>query len=142
MTPETTRWLTRALIAAGMLWAAPAAAQEAARDPVEHGRGLFRSYCASCHGVTGEGHGPLASALKRPPSDLTAIAAGNGGVFPSIRVYRIIDGREVVSHGDPDMPVWGDAFKTTRDGFSEASVKTRIEAIVRYLESIQRRRAQ
>lgn len=105
------------------------------------GRQLFRTSCASCHGPTGQGNGPMAPALRKPPADLTQIAAKNGGVFPTERVRRIIDGRDVISHGDPEMPVWGDAFKTSRDGYSEESVRARILAIVRYLESIQRRLA-
>jgi hypothetical protein len=64
------------------------------------------------------------------------------GVFPSERVKRIIDGRDVPSHGSRDMPVWGDAFRTTRDGLSPESVEARIEAIVRYLRAIQQRPAE
>jgi mono/diheme cytochrome c family protein len=105
------------------------------------GRELFTTYCASCHGTSGEGNGPAAAAMRRTPPDITRIALTNGGAFPTDRVRRIIDGREVEAHGDRDMPVWGDAFKATRSGRSEASVRARIEAIVRYLMSIQRRMA-
>jgi hypothetical protein len=35
------------------------------------------------------------------------------------------------------MPVWGDAFKRSREGYSEKAVKVRIQAIVDYLKSIQ-----
>lgn len=34
---------------------------------------IFRSYCAACHGVDGKGRGPVASALKHAPPDLTSI---------------------------------------------------------------------
>lgn len=105
------------------------------------GAQLFKTWCASCHGLTAQGNGPLAQALKVPVPDLTQIAAMNGGLFPTARVARVIDGRDVGSHGDPDMPVWGTAFKSTREGYSEESVRARIEAVVRYLESIQRRNA-
>ena len=37
------------------------------------------------------------------------------------------------------MPVWGDVFKRTLDGLSEDAAKTRIDAIVSYLEAIQER---
>jgi mono/diheme cytochrome c family protein len=107
----------------------------------EDGRVLFQTYCASCHGPTGFGNGPLADQLRRRPADLTAIALRNGGLFPTARVHRIIDGREVEAHGDQEMPVWGDAFKTTRDGFSEESVHRRIAALVAYLQTIQRMHA-
>jgi hypothetical protein len=37
--------------------------------------------------------------------------------------------------------VWGDAFRSSRDGLDAESAKARIDAIVRYLEGIQRRAA-
>jgi hypothetical protein len=40
------------------------------------------------------------------------------------------------------MPVWGDAFKASRDGLSADAVKERIDALVRYLEAIQKRAAE
>jgi hypothetical protein len=42
------------------------------------------------------GDGPLASFLKRPPTDLTALAKAHGGVFPADLVARIRDGREPI----------------------------------------------
>jgi mono/diheme cytochrome c family protein len=106
------------------------------------GSQLFRTYCASCHGANARGNGPLADTLRRMPPDLTKFTARNGGVFPSERVHRIIDGREVRAHGDTEMPIWGDAFKSTRDGLTPASAKARIDAIVAYLEAIQERAAE
>lgn len=101
------------------------------------GSQLFRTYCATCHGTTARGNGPLADSLRHVPPDLTTYTARNGGVFPSERLRRIIDGRDVQTHGDRDMPVWGDAFKSSRGGFSDESVAARIAAILRYLEGIQ-----
>lgn len=43
----------------------------------------------------------------------------------------------VKGHGGTDMPVWGDAFKRSVEGYSEKAVKTRIEAIVEYVRTIQ-----
>ncbi len=79
--------------------------------------------------------------MNRPVPDLTQIAAMNGGVFPTLRIRRTVDGRDVKAHGDSDMPIWGTAFKSTKDGYSEESVRARIEAVVRYLEAIQKRNA-
>ena len=104
----------------------------------DEGSRLFRTHCAACHGSTGRGNGPLADQLRRLPPDLTQFTRRNGGMFPSERVYRIIDGRDVASHGDRDMPVWGDVFKV---GSSDVEVRARIEAIVRYLAGIQERGA-
>ncbi len=105
------------------------------------GSQLFRTHCATCHGPSGRGGGPMADQLRRMPPDLTQYTARNGGVFPSERVQRIIDGRDVPSHGDREMPVWGDAFQAVRGGTSEQAVKARIDAIVRYLAGIQERAA-
>ncbi len=58
------------------------------------GPALYQSYCASCHGADGTGGGPMTKALVLPPSDLTHIAAHNGGTFPLARVSRIISGEE------------------------------------------------
>jgi mono/diheme cytochrome c family protein len=109
----------------------------AVNDP---GSRLFRTHCATCHGVDGRGGGPMANQLRRTPPDLTQYAARNGGLFPSEKVRRIIDGRDISSHGIGDMPVWGDVFRKTDDA-TEAAVKARIDAIVRYLQAIQARAA-
>jgi hypothetical protein len=65
----------------------------------------------------------------------------NGGVFPLERVTRLVDGGGVPAHGSLEMPVWGDAFRAGRGGLSADEVKARIEAIVRFLQSIQERPA-
>jgi mono/diheme cytochrome c family protein len=106
------------------------------------GAQLFKTHCAVCHGADARGTGTATSALRRTPPDLTEYTARNGGVFPRERVYQIIDGRYVPSHGDRDMPIWGDAFSRSREGLSDAAVKSRIDAIVNYLAGIQRRSAE
>lgn len=109
--------------------------------PVPSGRELFRTYCASCHGASGAGNGPVAASMRRTPPDITGIALANGGVFPTDRMRRIIDGRDIEAHGDRDMPIWGDAFKAVRGGHSEDLVRGRIASILQFLISIQRRLA-
>jgi mono/diheme cytochrome c family protein len=105
---------------------------------VDSGRQLFMTYCASCHGSTGRGNGPAAEELRHRPADLTQFARQNGGVFNDALVHRIVDGRTVKAHGTMEMPVWGDTFKW-RQGLDEDGIRARIEALVRYLESIQER---
>lgn len=102
------------------------------------GASLFNTYCAVCHGTSAKGDGPLAASLKDAPKDLTVFAKGNGGTYPADVVSRIIDGRAPVKgHGGRDMPIWGDAFKAAIDVQSEEAVKARIDALVRYLGTIQ-----
>jgi integrase len=56
-------------------------------------------YCASCHGRSGKGDGPTASALKiPPPANLTTIAARNRGQCPDIKVVRVRVSRHVCRH--------------------------------------------
>jgi mono/diheme cytochrome c family protein len=109
------------------------------KPAVDPGAQLFRTYCASCHGVNGRGGGPVAEQLRKVPPDLTKYTARNGGVFPSERVRQIVDGRGIAAHGDREMPVWGDAFQSTRAGLTAADAKARIDAIVKFLEGIQER---
>ena len=134
------------LVAMLLFGAATSWGQELPQPPVQQaysGSELFKTYCAACHGTSAHGDGPLAANMKKPPPDLTQFAARNGGVFSAALVTQIIDGRQPVkSHGGPDMPVWGDAFKASRLGSSEESVQARIKALVEYLEHIQERQAQ
>src|SRR5689334_10990580 len=104
----------------------------------ESGSALFRSYCASCHGMTARGDGPLAANLRVAPADLTRIAKRNHGKYDAEKVRRAIDGRDAKEiHGGSDMPVWGDAFKRAGEGYDEAKVKERIDALVDYLAALQ-----
>ena len=92
----------RLLTFSAILLAGTASAQDAVR-----GMDVFANHCATCHGVSAMGDGPMSSVLAMPPADLTALAASNGGVFPTARVVRRVDGTgEVLAHGGP-MPLWG-----------------------------------
>ena len=103
-----------------------------------NGADLYKAYCASCHGASGKGDGPIADALRYRPADLTAIARRARGTFDRAKVHQMIDGRVPVrGHGGPDMPLWGDAFKRSGDGYDEAAVGARIDLLVTHLDSIQ-----
>lgn len=119
------------------LFAGAAVAQD-----VNEGAELYRQHCATCHGVEATGHGPMSGVLVIKPKDLTALKAESGGVFPTERVVRRIDGRDpLVSHGSP-MPVYGYFFEG-----NDTSIKTAagqpiltskpIADLVAYMESVQ-----
>lgn len=111
-------------------------AQDRASSP--SGAYLFKTYCATCHGKDGKGDGPLATELHFAPADLTLLAKRSGGTYPSEQVYQIIDGRKgLKGHGGPEMPIWGDAFKGSAEGYSEKTVKQKVDALVQFLKSIQ-----
>ena len=114
-------------------------AASAAKTPLVDGGALYGAFCATCHGTSGQGDGVMAGATVKTPPNLTTLAMRNGGVFPSVRVRRIVDGTGIQSHGDRTMPVWGDVFMRTRSSGADAAA--RIDAIVTFLESMQQRPA-
>jgi mono/diheme cytochrome c family protein len=103
------------------------------------GRDLFQFYCAPCHGRSGTGDGPVATALKSPPSNLTLLARLNGGLFPGDRVRTTLaasrSGTQTVAHGSAEMPVWGPIFRALDP--SDAYAAARIGNLVTFLQSIQ-----
>lgn len=106
------------------------------------GRQLYVSACASCHGVTGGGDGPVAAALKTPPPDLTRLTQGHGGRFPRNLVVDTITGeRDLAAHGSREMPVWSQRFGLGGAGApGVAAVYTRrhVEWLADYIASLQR----
>ena len=83
-----------------------------AEPGIDVGKTEYDSNCASCHGLTGKGDGPLSKKYLTKPTDLSTLAKRNGGVFPAQRVYEIIDGRqEVEAHGPRVMPIWGQDYR-------------------------------
>jgi len=102
------------------------------------GPDLYKAYCASCHGTDARGDGPMAKSLNVQPSDLTRIAAHNGGTFPLERVNRIISGEEPVSagHGTGEMPVWGPIFSQVDSDRDFGRV--RVDNLARYIRQLQR----
>jgi mono/diheme cytochrome c family protein len=105
------------------------------------GRDVYLRHCASCHGDLGKGDGPVAASLKRPPTDLTAIAQRAGGSFDERRVMQVIDGRALVAeHGTRSMPVWGVVFEEEHEGEPYAGYTSLLRSrnLTDYLRSIQR----
>ena len=128
----------------------PAVAQEtpASSEPADkvveddqpsfgRGSGTYHRYCRSCHGAKALGDGTVAPYLKVAPTDLTRLAADNGGEFPTERVRLSIDGREEmpILHGR-DMPFWGAVFQAD-EGQTEADAQRRLADLIAYLQEIQ-----
>ena len=110
-------------------------------DDLAEGRTLYTRYCASCHGIAGDGHGPVARALTEQPGDLTKLGERFGTPLPAGQIARYIDGRDhVTAHGEHDMPVWGQRFSElwSAKGSGEGDMDNRIRKIIRFLDSIQK----
>lgn len=86
------------------LWASSVAAATPSGFAVQHGRGLFDTYCVPCHGANRDGCGPRAKLYDPRPANLTmsrrsadyktSIITG-GGAFVGRSRY---------------MPPWGQAL--------------------------------
>lgn len=102
---------------------------------------MFGEYCAPCHGVSGEGNGPAASALTPPPANLTTLSERNGGTFPEAKVVQTIKAGPGVAaaHGSETMPVWGRVFSQMNMASSEGIVQLRIRNLSEYIKSIQKK---
>lgn len=107
------------------------------------GKALYEDYCAACHGPGGKGDGVLAGEWKRPPADLTGIAARNGGTFPLAKVLSQIDGYTRRSDRHSAMPEMGQVFQDspvvlvdTGDGI-DTPVPEALLALANYLKGIQ-----
>lgn len=127
------RWIIVPLVLA----MTPAAAQD-----VEFGEQLYTAFCVSCHGAEGRGDGAFTDVLEVPPADLSVLSADNGGVFPTARVARQIDGRDpALAHGGV-MPLFGQYF-----GMEDVAIPSEagqpilttwpLASLVLYLESLQ-----
>ena len=111
------------------------------------GKREYDGNCAVCHGPQGKGDGPYAGLLNTRTPDLTTLAGRNGGVFPFVRVYELIDGTQVViPHGTRDMPIWGTKYnaKAAEEEMHysynpEVFVRVRILALTEYVYRLQAR---
>lgn len=118
---------------------APLTWQQAA---LTDGEELYMELCAVCHGTSGKGDGPAASALVKPATDLTVIAANNDGEFPRDAVIKSIAGEtRVTAHGTAEMPVWGARFEELRPDWQhyrrKALARQRIYNLTLHIESLQ-----
>ena len=108
------------------------------REDYNSGAYLYRVFCASCHGDTGKGDGPVADLSVPRASDLTTIRQRSGGVFPRTRVMGVLDGTiRLQGHDAPAMPHWRNVLRRTeRD--DDRVIRQRLEALVSHVEELQK----
>ena len=116
-----------------------------------NGKDLYKAYCEQCHGAGGNGDGPAVANLKKPPADLTQLAARNNGKFNRTGVEAFIKGDRpggelrsdtgtqapviIYADGTPDdMPVWGILFRAF---WPDEPASIRCGNLARHIASIQ-----
>jgi mono/diheme cytochrome c family protein len=105
-----------------------------------NGKQMYTSYCATCHGLDGRGHGATAALLQARPADLSVLSRNNHGVYPARHVESVLDfGVETTGHGSKTMPAWGPMLEKL-DHISNANDEMealRISNLTRYVETLQ-----
>lgn len=86
-------------LAATLLKAYPIPLAPSSPPTFARGRILFKANCASCHGTTGDGHGPDAAKLETPP-----IAFSDAGRARERSVFALY---QVISQGVDKTPMRG-----------------------------------
>lgn len=133
------------IVAVGLLLCSGLALAQSGNDL---GKIEFVNNCAACHGVDGKGNGALGNLLQRSPPDLTMLAKNNNGVLPMNRLYQVMEGVGVPSHGAREMPIWGQEYlveesqklREARGSYdAPAVVRARILTLLEYISRIQAR---
>lgn len=112
-------------------------------ETISAGNKTYYRFCSVCHGKNAMGGGPYSENLKISPPDLTKLTTNNNGVFPWIKVYQVIDGKNMsVAHGTSEMPVWGELFDISNWDkkyieHSDVITRGRIFELLVYLNFIQ-----
>lgn len=120
----------------------------AQQQKTDQGKVEYETNCALCHGPGGKGDGSLRDLLRVSATDLTQLARKNQGILPITRMYDVIDGRGVPSHGTREMPIWGQTYRVddaqkfieARGNYdAEALVRGRILLLLEYINRLQAR---
>jgi mono/diheme cytochrome c family protein len=130
-------WIAVIVLAALALIEAPALPQNeirrlaVRRAPTMMGPALYDTYCAACHGTTGQGDGPAALALENPIPDLARIGIRDGS-FDRLHVKQHLSG--VATRPSREMPNWDRLFRIVYGAPTDQLV---LERLALHLETLQ-----
>lgn len=81
-------------------------------EAIANGEQLYAKQCASCHGVNGQGAGPIAAALSHPPANLTNNFHTEPGNGDGYLFWRVSEGGlvEPFRSQDSAMPAFKDVL--------------------------------
>lgn len=110
-------------LAAGLTRAYPVTQAPAAAPDLQAASRLYASHCASCHGVSGHGDGPLAAGLNPPPANFHAPERQNPrSVFAFYNTISLgVPGTAMRAYSElPSQQRWGLAFYISQLHFTDA----------------------
>jgi mono/diheme cytochrome c family protein len=81
----------------------PWTSQEFAHANIDRGKGLYKEYCAQCHGFAGKGDGPAASGLEPKPAIHANIPFEK---LPMEYLYNVVNHGGAAMGKSPNMPYW------------------------------------
>lgn len=84
-------------------------------DAIVRGEEIYEQQCVACHGVDGQGTGPIAQALSHPPADLTNNFHTSPGSGDAYLFWRVSEGGTVEpfkSQGS-NMPAFKDVLSVS-----------------------------
>ena len=87
-----------------------------------NGAALYRTWCAGCHGATGQGNGPNAKALPVPPA--RHADAATMSQRPDDTLYDTIDGGGAIMNRSPRMPAFGGSLSPIQIRALVAHIRT------------------
>ena len=120
--PEDVASAARAL-GAHLLKAYPVSLAPAKTPDLGRGAALYAQNCASCHGLSGNGHGPDAAKLE--PAPVAFLDAGRARERSPFALYQVIgqglDGTAMRSFAElPSQDRWALAFYASRFAFADS----------------------
>jgi mono/diheme cytochrome c family protein len=87
-----------------------------------NGAALYRTWCAGCHGATGQGNGPNAKALPVPPA--RHADAATMSQRPDDTLYDTIDGGGAIMNRSARMPAFGGSLSPVQIRALVAHIRT------------------
>lgn len=82
----------------------PWTSQEFVNANADRGKGLYKEYCAQCHGFTGMGDGPASAGLEPKPAIHANMPFEK---LPMEYLYNVINHGGPAVGKSPNMPYWG-----------------------------------
>jgi mono/diheme cytochrome c family protein len=91
------------------------------RKTVERGAAVYEQNCASCHGATGAGDGPMGRTLSPPPANLALLAQMPMVQWDPYMYWTVAEG--------------GTRFGTAMPAFKDSLSKDDIWAVIAYIQA-------